>query len=141
MAYDRIPKWLKVVSILALIWNLFGVTAYFMQVSLTPEEMAETEAQLKFYESYPTWVTSAYAIAVWSGLAASIGLVMKKSWAYYLFVLSLLGVVVQDAYSFLMKDALGIFGYDIIYLPVGVLIISLYLVILTRSAKEKGWLK
>lgn len=134
------PKWFKIIAIVALIWNLLGAMAYIMQVTMNPEDIAETEAQRVYYETYPSWATAAYAIAVWAGLVGSLGLVMRKSWAYYAYLLSLIGIVFQDVHAFLFADAISIFGASSLWLPILVILFSIYLLYLSKTAKVKGWI-
>ena len=35
-----VPAWFRIVGVLALIWNLMGVSAYLMQVNMSEEDMA-----------------------------------------------------------------------------------------------------
>ena len=90
------PVWFWVVSIFALLWNAGGVFTYldtaFNQVAML-EEM--TQAQRELFENFPAWATGAFAMAVFSGLFASIGLLLRKKWAKPLFILSLLMAVAQ----------------------------------------------
>ena len=37
---SKAPTWFKVVAIIAFIWNLFGVMAYLMQVTMSDETLA-----------------------------------------------------------------------------------------------------
>ena len=38
---SKAPKWLLIVGIIALVWNLMGVAAYVMQVTMGPDELAD----------------------------------------------------------------------------------------------------
>jgi len=76
------PKWYTPVAVVALLWNLIGVTAYLFDVTMSPEAIARlTPAQRALYEARPLWFVTAYAIAVWSGTAGALGLVLRKRWA------------------------------------------------------------
>jgi hypothetical protein len=49
-----------------MIWNLLGVMAYTMQVTMSPEPLqALPENEKTLSESEPVWATSAFASAVW----------------------------------------------------------------------------
>ena len=88
-----------VIAIVALVWNIFGVLAYLGQAFMTEEtlKMLPT-AEQELYAATPSWVTAAFAIAVWFGLLGAIALLIKKRFAYPLFLLSLLGVIGQQVY-------------------------------------------
>ena len=59
------PKWFMVVAAVLLVWNLLGVMAYVMQVTMSPETLAALpQEQRQLYESTPAWATAAFAVAV-----------------------------------------------------------------------------
>ncbi len=125
----------------ALVWNLIGLVLYYQHVTMTPEAMAGfTEAQKEFFNTMPVWATSAYAIAVNAGVLGSLFLLLRKSWAVPLFVLSLLGIVVQNFNAFLLANGLDVWGSSGIALPAVVIVVAVALLIYSRGAKDKGWL-
>ena len=68
-----------IISGLALVWNLLGVANYLMSVTMDPEVLAALpEAEQALYADIPAWVTSAFAIAVFSGTLASLALLLRK---------------------------------------------------------------
>ena len=57
---SKAPKWFMVVAAVLLVWNLMGVMAYIMQVTMSPEVFAALpEAERQLYENTPTWATAA----------------------------------------------------------------------------------
>ena len=117
-------------AVVALLWNLLGCAAYLADVMLKPEDIAKlTAAQQAMYHARPAWSIAATAIAVWIGAAGCVGLIMRKRWATPLLILSLVGVICQDA------D-----GTSAAYVLQGlVLAIAVGLVMLGRTATAKGW--
>lgn len=139
---NKPAKWFKIVAIIALVWNIFGVIAYFIEVSMTDEAMAALEPTIRdFYESRPTWAISAFAVAVWAGFLGSILLVMRKELAQPVLIISLIGLIAQNYYSFFMTDYFQIVGYGAAVLPIVVMLFSGYLVWLARYASNQGWMK
>jgi len=127
-----------VVSVIALVWNILGVGAYLGQTFMNEEALAELpQADQDFYANMPAWVTAAFAIAVWFGLLASIGLLMRKKWAVSLFMLSLLGVLAQAFYNFFLQDYVALSGSRMI-MPIVVILVSAFLVWYSKDAKAKG---
>lgn len=136
------PKWFLIVGIVALIWNLMGVAAYVMQVMMTPQDLAALpEAQRAVYEVTPAWATAAFAIAVNFGALGCLLLILKRKLAFPVLLLSLLGVVAQMTYVFLLSNSFEVFGPGGMIMPFMVLVVAIYLVTLARSATTKGWLK
>ena len=126
----------------ALIWNLFGLIVYFMQVSASPEELAAvyTAEQVDFMLSTPKWATSAFAIAVNAGVLGSLFLLLRKSWAIPLFVISLVATLVQNLNSFVLNDAIALFGSTPAIIQFVVVSIAAALIWYSRSAKDKDWI-
>lgn len=127
------------VSGAALIWNLFGFMVYLMQVRATPEQMAQqyNATEIAFMDAIPMWATSANAIAVTAGVLACVMLLFRKSLALPLFVVSLLALLVQDLYSFVLVDAVGVFGMLPAYIQGTVLVIAVAMILYTRGAKKR----
>ncbi len=135
------PKWFKPVAIAAFIWNLLGCLAYLSDVMLTPEDIAAmSEAEQALYAARPAWAVGATAIAVWGGALGCLGLILRKSWANLVLMLSLAGVVVQDIALFGMSNAAAMAG-PVVYVMQGiVLLVAIALVLLSRKALKLGWI-
>lgn len=133
------PMWYWFVACVALIWNLFGVMAYYMQVSATPEQLAEVynAEQVALLLAVPAWATSATAIATNGGALACILLLLRKSLALPVFVVSLIAIVVQDIYLFGLSDSIAKFGNFPLIMQSAVLVIAIALVWYSRSIANR----
>jgi hypothetical protein len=124
------PGWLRIVAVLALLWNLIGVYFYLTRVGVvgaagpTPE-MAGGQM----------WFTAAFAISVFGGTIGCLGLLLLKSWARSLLVLSLLAVLAQD-YAVLSA---GVGGKELA-MPALVTAIAVVLAWLSHTGVKRGWL-
>lgn len=106
---NTLPRWYWVVAILAVLWMLFGVAAWCMDLMMDPAAIAQMpEAQQQLYQARPQWLFAVYGVAIFSGLLGAIGLLMRKRWATLLFLLSLLAVVVQFGYTFAGMQAIEV---------------------------------
>lgn len=132
------PRWYWLVGSLALAWNLMGVAAYLGQ--MTMDLSALPDAQRAFYESIPTWATAAFAIAVFAGVAGSIGLLLKKRWAIPVLVVSFASVVVQVTHSLLLGNGLEVFGTSALILPLATLATGLALIGFAYLSKNRAWI-
>ena len=125
----------------ALVWNLIGLIFYIGHVTMSPDALAKmTEAHQNFFAATPVWATGAFAIAVNAGVLGSLFLLLRKSWAVPMFVISLLAVIVQDADAFIMRDAFNVLGVNGIIIPSMVFIIAIALLLYSRTTKTRGWL-
>ena len=139
---DRPPAWFRAAAILALVWALIGIATYFMHVGLIGEgTSAMSEAERALAESTPIWVTAAYAIAVFSGAAGALGLVLLKRWARPLLIVSLVAVLVQEAWILLFSDAAAVHGPAVLLVPVTIVVIASLLVWLAGKGEQRGWLR
>lgn len=136
-----IPRMFYWISGAALVWNLLGVAAYVGQMTMSPEALAALpEAQRALYENVPTWVTSAFAIAVNAGAVGCLLLLLRKALAVPVLIVSLAGVFVQMYHNFFLSNALEVMGVAAVIGPLFVIIIGAYLVWFANDAKSKGWL-
>jgi hypothetical protein len=139
---STIPKWFTIAAAFALVWNLMGVMAFVGQITMTPEMMAELpQAEQDLYSSIPLWATIAFACAVFGGALGSLALLMKKSLAQPLFILSLASVAVQMFHSFVISNSFEVFGPGGAIMPAMVIIIAIALVSLANKAKQNNWLR
>jgi hypothetical protein len=122
------PYWLRIVGALAIAWNAIGVWSYLGYVGLVPS-MGPAGATM------PALITAAYATGVFAALAGSIGLLLGRRWALPLFVVSLIGLIVDWGWVF-RHGAEAETG-----LGITVLVGAVVFVVLARLAAAKGWLR
>ena len=126
-----------------LVWNIIGLMFYYQQSTLTPEIMMDaglTAQQIAHITNTPAWGHSCYAIAVNALVLGDILILLRKTWAVPLFILSLIGALVQDLDAFVMRDAMEAWGSTAIYLPLIVIVICLFEIWYALRAKNRGWL-
>jgi hypothetical protein len=137
----KLPTSFYVISGAALTWNLLGVMAYVMQVTMTSEAMNELpEAQRMLIESIPVWATSAFAIAVNGGALGCLLLILRQAWAYPVLIVSLAGIVVQMYHSIFIANSIEVYGPGSMIMPAMVIVIAVFLVWYAKGAKEKRWI-
>ena len=136
-----LPRWYWVVAAVALLWNLMGCAAFSMEMFAPEVMMKEWSAEQKEWaHSIPSWIYFVYAVAVISGVAASIGLFLRKGWSGSLFVISLVAIFVQMVYTMIIAGGVKIMGPSSVVMPGLVIFIAAVLVWFARFAKGKGWL-
>ena len=136
------PVWFWIVSGLALVWNLLGVMAYIMQVTMTDEAMSKLpEADQAAMATLPSWYMAAFATAVFAGALGCLALLLRKKWATLLLVLSFAAVVIQQIYFFGMTDLGSKQHGGQLVMTIAIPVVGLLLVLLARSATAKGWLR
>jgi hypothetical protein len=136
------PTWYWVMSGLALAWMLMGVAAWVMDL-MTDEAGLSTlsEAQRQLYAARPQWLFAVYGVAIFSGLAGAVGLLLRKSWSSLLFDLSLAAIILQFGYTFLVMNAVQVLGAAAaIPFPLVVFLTGVALAWFARRARKSGWL-
>jgi len=130
-----------IVAIFALVWNLIGVAMWYLQISMTPEQLAMLpEAQRQVDEATPGWINLAFAVAVFAGVLGGSGLLLKKRWAATMFLLSLVALLVQVIGAFVATPAWAAYGPVGLVMPVVLVAIALFLLWYANQAKARGWL-
>lgn len=133
-----VPGWWKVVTLLAVVWNAFGVIMYLSSVGVFGDPTANlSEAERAVASSIPDWVTGAFAIGVFAGLIGSIGLFLRKSWAVPVLIVSLVATLIMEGWIIFASDAAVVSG---VALPIVVSICSVLLAWLAVRARNRGWL-
>lgn len=129
------PIWFWIVSVIALIWNCMGAYHYLIQAYNTEsyQEMYTAE-QLEIVANMPAWVTAAFAISVFGGVLAAIGLLIRKSWSVKLWILSLIAVLIQMGYILINEYASSI-GMTIM-----IIVLAFFFVWFARKSEANGWL-
>lgn len=100
----KTPWHLWLVAGLALLWNGFGAFDSFM--SLTQGDpylrsMGMTEAQIAYFHRFPAWMSVAWVVGTWGGLAGAILLLLRRRWALWAFGASFVGVLATIYYTFI----------------------------------------
>ena len=140
-AIARPPVWFRILAILALLWELFGVSTYLMHVGILPSDpggMSEVERSLS--GSMPIWATAAYAVAVFAGAVGALALLLGKAWARPLLILSLIGIVIQFTWWLLLSGAMDAIGGSAAIMPLIVILVGAALVWLANIGVRRGWL-
>lgn len=137
------PVWFWVIGVIALLWNLMGVNMYLQQAYQTDSFKAmytDTPELLEMVNSTPAWATAAFAIAVFAAALGCISLLLRKSWAKNLFLLSLIGIVAQMIYNLFISKAIEVYGPGVALMPILVIVVGLFLLWYSKKAITKGWI-
>jgi hypothetical protein len=125
-----------VIVVVGLIFNLIGCVNYILQMN------AETVASMPdvyraIVESRPAWGTGAFAIAVFGGSLGCLLLLLRKSVAVYVFIVSLVGAVVAQI------PFLGMVGFPIAAWIgwLSQLVVGALLIWYSKQAESKGWIR
>jgi hypothetical protein len=134
----RSPWWFWLAASFALIWNLLGVAAYIVE-AYGMGQQSDTHRMLS--QTRPVWATSAYALAVFAGAAGCLSLLLRRRWAKTLLVVSLIALLVQQAWTLFVSDAIALLGAGAVGFPAAVILVSAALVWFATHSEARGWLR
>jgi uncharacterized membrane protein YkgB len=97
-----------------------------------------TPEQLAFFYGLPAWVVSAWAIGVWGGLLGSLLLLFRRSLAVWVFLASLLGVIVTAFHNYVLSNGMSVMGGAGALLFTAILLVALGLYLYTRAMNKRG---
>ena len=147
------PAWYWVLAGLILLWNLFGGFVFAVMVLMVSGnlDIANEQALAKMDDaqrthtlvtkevilSTPLWANVAFAVAVGFGVLGSIALLLRKRIAVAFFVISLIGVLAQNSYNYLLSDAVEKMGVGMS--PV-VILVAILTVAFVVFCSRRGWI-
>lgn len=137
------PKHLWIVGILGFLWSCMGSMIYLMYSIRNEEYMQSfTPEQLAFFDAYPGWFISMWAIGVWGGVVGCFLLLLRKGAAVWVLGASLAGVVITNFRNYALANGLEVIGTpaDLTIASV-VLVVSIALLAYARAMKARGVLR
>ncbi|MGR6503425.1 hypothetical protein [Shewanella sp. Koi 1] len=137
----KAPLWFYFVAFISLLWNIMGLLAFVIQMTMTPEAMAQMSPdQIKLYESTPAWLDCVFGFAVVSGVIGCLLLLVKKAFSYKMLLASLVAILVQMGYVFSIQQAAAVLGSDALMMPSVVILWGIFLAWFSRFGVTKHWL-
>lgn len=141
-ATGKVPRHLWVVGVLTLLWNAIGAFDYAAtQFRIEAYVSQFTPEQLEYFYGFPAWAVASWAIAVWSSLLGSLGLLLRKAWAVWLFGLALAGMAITFVYNFLLSDGLSMMGTGGAIFTAVIWAVAIFLFFYSREMARRGVLR
>jgi len=138
-ARSKTPVHLWIVGVLALLWNAMGAFDYLATKLQLDFYMSQfTEQQLEYFYGFPKLMTACWAFGVWGAVAGSVGLLLRKKWAVWAFVVSCAGMVCTTIYNFGITNGAEIMGSGAVIFSVVIWAIALFLLWYSWSQVKKG---
>jgi len=128
------------ISAVTLIWNVLGGMNFLMQMNAeVVASMPETHRAI--IESRPAWATGGFAIGVFGGALGCLLLLLRKSAAYYVFIVSLVGMIVTMIHTTRVATSIIDFSaFEIIMMILMPLVVAAFLIWYSKQAESKGWI-
>ena len=136
------PIHLWIIGILSLLWNAIGAIDYLATQFGVASYMSQfSPEQLDYFDAFPTWMVAAWATGVWGSVLGSVALLLRKTWAFWLFLASLIGLALSSIYNFALSDGLEIMGSGAAIFNAVIWLIALFLLFYARAMVKRGVLK
>ncbi len=134
-----IAAWYMVAAIASLLFMGLGCVSFLMHVFASPSEMSLD--QRNAYAAEPLWVTVAYGVAVWAGLAGAVLLVMKRKAAEWALLASLIAVLVWFAGLILVAPLREAMSANDLLVAIVVTALTWTVYWFARHSRRRGWLR
>ena len=128
------------ISIYFLAWNIMGSMNFFVQMN-ADLVASFPETHRAIIEGRPVWATAGFALAVFGGALGCLLLLLRKSIAYYLFIISLVGMVITMIHSFNIVTSTTSFStVEIFMMMLLPMIVAVFLLWYSKLVEGKGWI-
>jgi len=136
------PGWFIAAAIIMLLWAITGVASFAGHVFVGEKMAVEQGAwDLAYYRALPAWFAWDYAMATLAGLAGAIALLMRSRHAVVLYVVSLVGVVIQFGYVFVSTDLMAHKGaMATVPFPAFIALMGAVQIAVAQMAAKRGWI-
>ena len=134
-----VAGWFMPAAVAALLFMALGCVMYLMQVLADPAAMPLD--QRAAYDAQPVWLTAAFAIAVWAGLAGTVMLVMRKKLAEPLLMRSLAAVLAWFAGLLLVTGLRETMAANDLVVAIVVTGLTWTIFWFARHSRHRNWLK
>ncbi len=135
----RWTYWL--IAVLALLWYAMSGLNFFVQMDA--EVLSKMpESHRAIVEGRPAWATLGFAVAAIAGIMGCLALLLRRSIAIRLFVISLVGVLVTMIHTIVVAMTKHSFsGSDIMMMIVSPILVAILLIVFALRARSRGWIR
>jgi len=125
----------------ALIWNALGGMNYLMQMN-ADMVAAMPDTHRAIIEGRPAWATGGFAIGVFAGALGGLLLLLRKPAAFYVFVASLLGIVVTMVHTVTVATTkIDFSAGEIFMMTLLPMVVAVFLVWYAKRAERQGLIR
>ena len=137
-----------VISIALLLWGLGGASIYIAYFIETPGQFAqtaETAANRQAYANYvaniPFWAIAVGITAAVTRLFGAIGLLLRRSWALPLYIISVVFFLIALFRAFVLANVVSVMSGPHIAIEFVFLALSIFAIWFARLNRSRGILK
>ncbi|MBA3510769.1 hypothetical protein [Sphingomonas sp.] len=139
LAPRPVAGWYMPAAIASLLFMALGCFMYLSQVLADPANLPLDRRVAA--EAEPLWVTAAFAVAVWVGLAGTVMLVLRKRLAEFLLMVSLAAVLVWLAGLLVVSGLRENMSANDLLVALVVTALTWTIFWFARHSRQRGWLR
>jgi hypothetical protein len=107
----RTPWHLWAMGIFALLWSAMGALDYVMTQTGNEAYLSGfTPEQITFFTGFPAWVDATWAIAVWGGVLGALLLLLRRRYAVWVFLASLIAMTITAFQNYALSNGMEVMG-------------------------------
>jgi hypothetical protein len=134
-----VAGWFLPAAIASLLFMGLGCVMYLTHVLADPDSLPLDQRAASLAE--PLWVTAAYAVAVWVGLAGTVLLVMKRKVAEWLLLIALIAVLVWLAGLLVVAPLRENMSANDLLVAIVVTALTWTIYWFARHSRQREWLR
>jgi hypothetical protein len=134
-----VAGWYIVAAVASVLFMAIGCGGYLLDVTSDPASLPLDQRALA--EARPVWMTAAYAIAVWVGLAGAVLLLLRRKLAEPMLLVSLVAAAVTFLPYAVVPAVRDNITTNDIAAAIVVLAITWTIFWFARHSRQRGWLR
>lgn len=137
----RAPWHLWLVGIVSLLWNAMGAFDYSATQFAWESYMSQfTPEQRTYFDSFPAWVVSTWALAVWLSVAGSLLLLLRSALAAPCLGIALVAMAATFLHNFVLSDVsmTEIAGPEALGFSAAIAAVAVALFLYARAMRRRG---
>lgn len=135
------PWHLWAIGFISLLWNAMGAFDYVMTQTQNEAYLSVfTPEQLSYFTSFPAWVVTAWATAIWTAVLGSILILMRNRFAVLALSVSFVAMVVTCVHNFALSSPtlMDISGPEAGAFSLAIFVVSALLLLYARAQRRRG---
>jgi len=139
----KLPMSFWLITIVMLLWNVMGSINLLWQLTASADVLAAfPKAHRAIIMDRPLWATIGFAIGVFGGVLGCLLLMLRKTLARGVFIVSLVGIVITMINTILVTSSVDGFGFVEIFMMIIIpVLVAVFLVWYSSAIEKNGWLE
>jgi len=134
----KIPWWFWAIAVFALLFNLIGLVDYYMSQTLNEAYLSSVDGMMDYVKAFPVWADAAWGTAVTGSVLGALALLLRKKWAFIIFVVAFVAMIIAFMYQFSAPNKPDM-GVGATIFTGFIWAFEAFLIWFAKLANSKGW--